>query len=243
MALLTVSVVLCLFALVSARSSGAPAGACISMTPSHSTAAAQASPSPYKVNITAVGVGYSPGASYYVTIDKVNPASPDFKGFLCQVRKADESSTDALGSFTSFDTAKAKALACTSPTGAVTHRNADTVAMIMAKWDAPNTDEGDLRVYCTVVQSFNTFWVKIPSESFSFLPTPTLPAPTPTEDDIIVIDATEEGPTLIEIDPTEEGPTPLPTSVDQFKEYFNKWICVFEEWKKEYEMWKEENCQ
>ena len=50
-------------------------------------------------------------AACLVTITS-NP-STTFKGFMCQVRKFNSGDTVAIGMFTSFDTGKAKNLACT----------------------------------------------------------------------------------------------------------------------------------
>eukprot|EP00118_Oscarella_pearsei_P024917 m.307114 g.307114 ORF g.307114 m.307114 type:complete len:275 (+) comp41916_c0_seq1:89-913(+) len=144
---------------VSAYSSGPPTSVCGTMVPSHGVNG-QASASPYVVETTASS-GYVPGNTYKITIKKSNSASPNFKGFLCQVRDA---SSNVVGSFENFDTNKAKNLACTSSKGAVEHKNANLVSSFEADWKAPSAGAGSLTAYCTVVQVRITFWVQVHSQ-------------------------------------------------------------------------------
>ncbi|XP_062509174.1 mucin-2-like [Corticium candelabrum] len=162
---------------VSSYSSGPPDAACTSMEPSHGVSG-QTSASPYIVETDVPTDGYMPGSSYTVTIKKDSASTPDFKGFMCQIRAADGSSTAAIGSFESFDTNKAKNLACTSAKGAMTHKNADAVAQFQGTWKAPSSDMGSLIAMCTVVQVQTTYWIQIPSPVFSFVALSTTAAPT-----------------------------------------------------------------
>ena len=116
---------------VVAYSTGPPVSRCGSMIPGHGFSG-QTTASPYNVVTTATG-GYTPGKEYTskkpphcyriiatrifldtVTIQKASSASPDFKGFMCQVRAADGSSTTARGTFEGFNTGKAQNLGCTT---------------------------------------------------------------------------------------------------------------------------------
>ena len=108
-----------------------------------------------------------------VTIEKASPASSDFKGFMCQVRAADGSSTTARGSFESFNTGKAHNLACTTSKvkeiivsavrrssltfqGAVTHKNGNAVSSFSATWKAPSPGAGQLKALL-VTPAFHYF--------------------------------------------------------------------------------------
>jgi hypothetical protein len=110
----TLLLLLCLKA-IDGYSSGAPPTVCGSMAPNVEAhgAGPQNSSSPYNVTIDVPNGGAMTGNSYTVSIN-ASKTNARFEGFLCQVRKTNEST--ALGSFTSFDTGKAKNLNCNSST-------------------------------------------------------------------------------------------------------------------------------
>jgi hypothetical protein len=137
----TLLLLLCLKA-IDGYSSGAPPTVCGSMAPNVEAhgAGPQNSSSPYNVTIDVPNGGAMTGNSYTVSIN-ASKTNARFEGFLCQVRKTNEST--ALGSFTSFDTGKAKNLNCNSSTDAVTHKNNDAIGHFSATWKAPDSVSGN----------------------------------------------------------------------------------------------------
>ncbi|XP_065834946.1 putative defense protein 3 [Oscarella lobularis] len=138
--------------------------------PKGHNATAQVTVSPYVVETTATE-GYKGGESYKVTIAKTSTEVDDFKGFFCQVRRSSGSNADALGTFSEFSNAtKAKYQDCTSVMGAFSHATPDPVPTFSATWTAPNdTTLECLAVYCTVVQTKQVYWVRVPSKVFCYI--------------------------------------------------------------------------
>ncbi|XP_062519085.1 putative defense protein 3 [Corticium candelabrum] len=167
-----VSVALAILVVAQSYSTGPPVNSCASMAPDPSAdahgASAQTTPPPYEVTIDVPCNGYVSSRKYRMTLRPTN-RSYEIEGFLCQVRNADGSDTTAIGTFANFNPkSKAKHLACTSPKGAVTHRNEDGVHKFQAMWKAPSSIPNyNLRAFCTVVEHKDTYWLKIPSAYFT----------------------------------------------------------------------------
>jgi hypothetical protein len=158
--------------------------------------------SPYTIETTGDGV-YVPGGLYNVTIKKGQSNAADFKGFMCQARKATGDSTVPYGEFTKFDTSKVKTLSCSGTSDAVTHINRVSVSELSMEWRAPSqTDLGPLRFYCTVVQQRIIFYAKLPSASFDVIAV----TETPTAG------ASTAAPVRTTSVPTTTGPTTGPTT-------------------------------
>ncbi|KAJ8960901.1 hypothetical protein NQ318_020200 [Aromia moschata] len=110
---------------------------------------------PYKVHVSKNSV--APGDEVEITI-----SGKSFKGFLMQVRNAEEKS---VGQFQIKDDDKyAKATNCFgTPRSGATHKNSAEKKDFTLKWKAPSKP-GKYIVYVTVAQDGGTFWVRKPTE-------------------------------------------------------------------------------
>ncbi|XP_062509495.1 reelin domain-containing protein 1-like [Corticium candelabrum] len=152
--------------IVAGYPSGAPSDHCTDMTPVNPPHGnRQPSSSPYRIISDAYSNGYVPGQTYNVSIEKISSASPNFRGFLCQVRQVDQ--TDAVGTLTPKDLSMSKTLDCTSSQDAVTHSNNNDKQQQAFYWKAPNLGVGTrLEIVCTIVQNVSILWVQQKSEQF-----------------------------------------------------------------------------
>ncbi|XP_059479127.1 putative defense protein 3 isoform X1 [Neocloeon triangulifer] len=146
-------VVLCSLLVLGVRASpgGAPLSACNSMSPIHG-GSAQTGPAPYTVTATAID-----GQTFEVSI--VADAGVTFRGFFIQGRSVD--TDNAVGSFAAA--ADAKSIDCFSNLeSASTQIDNTDKSSVSVIWTAPASGEA-VNVVATVVQTLNTFWVKIPA--------------------------------------------------------------------------------
>eukprot|EP00117_Sycon_ciliatum_P033804 scpid76007/ scgid25932/ len=153
-----------------AYATGAPAGACTSMMPSHNAASAQQGPGPFTIDHNIPGV-FQPATSYLVTIS--SNSSMDIRGLFCQVREPGDSK-QVYGLFKPVSPLKAGACTETFPGTAgeatITHLERINSIRIGFDWISPSngtTLPANLHVVCTVVHRMDTFWVQIPSTTFS----------------------------------------------------------------------------
>ncbi|XP_052802462.1 putative defense protein 3 [Mya arenaria] len=137
--------------IVTGYPSGAPSGACESMTPNHG-APASVPPVPYTLTVSSTT--YNCGD--VITVTLANATSGDtFKGFLCQARP------DVNRSSTVGKLAASGALAATTNCGdgAITHSESSDKISAVFTWTASG-DNPTVNIVCTVVKAKTTFWVK-----------------------------------------------------------------------------------
>ncbi|XP_065185586.1 putative defense protein 3 [Sycon ciliatum] len=154
-----------------ANATGAPAGACTSMMPSHNGVPAQQGTVPFTIGHNIPDV-FQPMTEYTVTISS-NPATT-IRGIFCQVREPGDS-TRVYGLFKPRSSSL-KAGACTETfsgtagEATITHSERLSGNSIAFGWTSPSngtTLPANLHVVCTVVHMMPTFWVQIPSTNFS----------------------------------------------------------------------------
>ena len=87
--------------------------------------------------------------------------SATFIGFLLEARSVEDDSI--IGSFVTVNN-DGKYVNCgNKPQTAVTHVNKDPKSSVQVKWTAPSDFVGSVKIVATFVQSYNTYWVKVPS--------------------------------------------------------------------------------
>ncbi|XP_074641316.1 uncharacterized protein LOC141899062 [Tubulanus polymorphus] len=167
---------------------GAPLDACASMIPVHFNKAAgtpyepQTTSSPYTVTVNPTSgaksnITYQPNETFNITIDG---GSKEIEGIFIQARRID-TQHDTLQPIGTFDTSTASKTQkrCLSPYGsALTHSEEIKTHQMTLTWTAPATSEGHLQFFVTIVEHFDTFWVKIPSDKILYDPQA---GPLPTE--------------------------------------------------------------
>ncbi|KAJ8409511.1 hypothetical protein AAFF_G00229120 [Aldrovandia affinis] len=155
--------------------------ACESMVPRHNVLASEHT-SPY--TITADKSKFSPEDQITVNITASAPAATFFQGFLIEARDARNLDSAAVGSFTLVNSAISQLLTCGTIKGsAVSHTNDAELPEIQVIWNAPKDSPPSIQFLATVVQHFNTFWVKIPGPvalQNGVTPVPTQPTTSST---------------------------------------------------------------
>ncbi|ESP00377.1 hypothetical protein LOTGIDRAFT_66392, partial [Lottia gigantea] len=128
---------------------GAPAKACVTQMPGHSVAA-QTTPNPYTIVVSATTYNYSNPQPITVT--------GTFKGLLLQARSTG-SSTAPIGMFSS-PPADTKVFNCTTTADSWTHANTnDKTGTTIITWTPPSINAGDIVFQATVAQEKDTFWM------------------------------------------------------------------------------------
>ena len=95
-----------------------------------------------------------------MTVELTQTGSDQFKGFLIEARSSDDS---IIGSFVTV-TNYGKYVNCDNkPQTGVTHINNSPKSSVQVKWTAPSDFEGSVKIFATFVQSYSTYWVKVPS--------------------------------------------------------------------------------
>ena len=96
-----------------------------------------------------------------VTVELKPTGSATFIGFLLEARSGEDDSI--IGSFVTLAN-DGKYVNCGSkPQTAVTHVNNSPKSSVQVKWTAPSDFVGSVKIVATFVQSYNTYWVKVPS--------------------------------------------------------------------------------
>ncbi|XP_030828687.1 putative defense protein 3 [Strongylocentrotus purpuratus] len=145
--------------LVMAFPTGAPAGACVNLTPGHRYNASvifppQTGPSPYVLNVSKNM--YTPSEELTVSV-----TGGSFKGILLQARLADDT---LVGTFSDPPT-NTKLVKCTGPGDSVTHTSTTPKeAGTSFTWTAPGSDVGNVIFTATFVLEYDEFWVKVTSQ-------------------------------------------------------------------------------
>uniref|UniRef100_H2ZHI4 Reelin domain-containing protein n=1 Tax=Ciona savignyi TaxID=51511 RepID=H2ZHI4_CIOSA len=181
--MLSVLVVFGLLAYAHGLPGGAPLAACISMTPDPRPTKHNNTPStaisPYNVSVGMLSL--ESGNIQTVTLD----GNGTFKGILLEARAIGQNDA-AVGSwFVPADSNDYQTINCSSPTGALTHKNANNKTLPQEfTWSAPDVNQPtNFIIYATVVMELRTFWVKLPTGNFTVMPrvvTTTLPEVTTT---------------------------------------------------------------
>lgn len=156
--LLTVCVLSSVLGKMYGYSSGVPPDQCEQMTPSHGVAA-QTGPSPYTIYLSPSTFS-CPGQDITVTIN----GTSTFKGFLCQPRP-DPNNYNTSGSLSATGNTQVKNNCGTN--AALTHVDNSPKAGVSFVWKAAN-DNTSVHIICTIVQSYDTLWVKTTSATVSY---------------------------------------------------------------------------
>ncbi|MGH0155091.1 UNVERIFIED_CONTAM: hypothetical protein FKN15_038768 [Acipenser sinensis] len=130
---------------------------CRSMKPGHGHPS-QSLPSPYTVTVD---------KSKFSTGDQIKVAlsgsSTTFKGFLIQARDMADPSGDAIGSFTLVDHYVSQLLNCGEIKGsAVSHTSKSGKLKVEVVWNVPSNPPPAVQFFATVLQHYDTYWVKMP---------------------------------------------------------------------------------
>ncbi|VDI17203.1 Hypothetical predicted protein [Mytilus galloprovincialis] len=140
---------------VHGKKSGALQSSCDNMTPGH-TGTAQTSPAPYRVVVSKTK--YTGGDTISVTLQKT--ASNQFRGYLMQARNQ---AGKKIAGFNLI--ANSKYLQCDSPRDAVTHTEASDKDSVTFQFTAPQTSQGNITIFTTAVENYNTYWVMMKSDT------------------------------------------------------------------------------
>ncbi|XP_035692794.1 putative ferric-chelate reductase 1 isoform X1 [Branchiostoma floridae] len=155
--------------------SGAPASACLDMTPQHGPSEQTSTP-PYELVVS--NDTYAGGDEIEVTLRRTGN-SAQFRGFFIQARTP--GSTDAQGQFTTVDSGTTKTVNCGSVANSengVTHTGRTDKTTVTVTWTAPANRVGHIQFRATVVETEDVFWVtKVKS---SYVQDPTA-GPLPTQ--------------------------------------------------------------
>lgn len=166
--------------------SGTPQVACADMTPTHPTSEeiretfqatddredvdshpAQSADSA-KFGIQTSTTCYKHGQTIYLRVRKTMEACDEnirIEGFFAQARTS--ASGSAIGSWPLMS--DTKNVECNSNgEGALTHSVKQSGDAITLEWTAPSSGENDVTIYITILGSYDTFWVKVPSNSLSY---------------------------------------------------------------------------
>ncbi|CAG2187483.1 unnamed protein product [Mytilus edulis] len=131
---------------VHGKKSGALQSSCNNMTPGHA-GTAQTSPAPYRV---VVGK----------TNNTTKTASNQFRGYLMQARNQ---AGKKIAGFNLI--ANSKYLQCDNPRDAVTHTEASDKDSVTFQFTAPQTSQGNITIFTTAVENYNTYWVMMKSDT------------------------------------------------------------------------------
>ncbi|XP_041126579.1 putative ferric-chelate reductase 1 [Polyodon spathula] len=158
---------------------------CRSMKPGHGHPS-QPFPSPYTVTVDKSK--FSTGDQIKVTLS----GSSTFKGFLIQARDTADLSGDAIGSFTLVDHSVSQLLNCGEIKGsAVSHTSKSGKLKVEVVWNVPSNAPPAVQFFATVLQHYDTYWVKMPGPIISMGNS----TPIPTQA-ITTVEPTTESPAL-----------------------------------------------
>ncbi|XP_066548702.1 putative ferric-chelate reductase 1 isoform X2 [Amia ocellicauda] len=164
---------------VAAYSNGKVTESCKSMKPGHGHASSR-KPSPY--SITVDKEKFNPGDRITVTLSGSSSGGKSFKGFLIEARDASHPNDHAIGSFTLLNPHDSQLLNCgTSEGSAVSHTHKSGKLEMQVVWNAPSDSPPAVQFLATVVEHYDTYWVKIPSPVITqnnVSPPPILPTTT-----------------------------------------------------------------
>ncbi|XP_078495103.1 putative defense protein 3 [Ciona intestinalis] len=150
---------------VSPYGTGAPAAACVTMTPKHVNPTGgfiegQTAASPYSISVSVNN--YKPGDTVTVTVSDSRAAdAAGFRGILMQARNP--GAEVPLGTWISPPT-DTKLTKCSVDGDSVTHANTNLKPSgTVFKWKAPNKNVGTVQFVATVAEMKEKFWLKLPA--------------------------------------------------------------------------------
>ncbi|KAH3787636.1 putative defense protein 3 [Dreissena polymorpha] len=144
---------------VHGNASGAPVGACDNMTPGHSVPG-QTSAAPYQLTVSKPVFG----CKETIKLTLNSSTNEQLKGYLCQAR-TDVTKYVTTGTLTAIGGGKNFC----NGTGSVTHMSNVSKSVVDFEWTAAEYNAGvPVNFVCTVVKSFNTFWVKGPKVTVTY---------------------------------------------------------------------------
>jgi hypothetical protein len=159
MALIQIAVVALMGAwAVTATPFGAPAAACVTMTPQHGWAP-QPTPPIYRLSVTRENADV-----FRVTLT----GDFLFKGFLIQARAV--GSTVPLGRFEAPLPPDTRFATCTTVDDSVTHSINSTKQSVTFNWRSPGGNLNGVRFVATTCLDFQTFWVAFESQDLGSIP-------------------------------------------------------------------------
>ncbi|XP_073846110.1 putative ferric-chelate reductase 1 homolog isoform X2 [Musca autumnalis] len=145
---------------ISTLPQGAPETVCDTMLPFHAGGIAPATTKPpFRIETSTTTIGQ--GQTLRVDIIGV-PSGLTFGGFMIQARST--SGNQVIGQFNLPEDGLSKLMNCDNSVGnSVTHTNTSPKPEISLEWQSPVDFEGEIVFNSTVAQSYDTFWVGIPS--------------------------------------------------------------------------------
>jgi len=140
--------------------SGAPSSQCGSLTPGHDVTPLDNSNSPYTINVAKTSI--SSGEALDV---EIKTSGQGFLGYMLQVR---DDADNVVGSFASLG-AQGQFIKCTNEKDTLTHSSPVSKTSVLVTWTAPSQWTGSIKVLGTVVQSYNSYYVKLQSSQVNVL--------------------------------------------------------------------------
>ncbi|KAH8285537.1 hypothetical protein KR054_010636 [Drosophila jambulina] len=159
---------------------GAPETVCDTMLPFHSGGSVlpQSSVSPFSVETSATTVGQ--GQTLRVDLTGV-PAGLSFGGYMIQARNRNPP-YQIVGQFGAARDGTIKLMNCeNSVNNSATHSNAGAKQQVLLEWQSPVDFLGQVIFNATIAQSYNEFWVGVPSQPVQIVRRDLSAAPLPTQ--------------------------------------------------------------
>ncbi|XP_075165907.1 putative ferric-chelate reductase 1 homolog isoform X2 [Haematobia irritans] len=140
---------------------GAPETVCDTMLPFHAQGIAPANTAPpFRIETSAATIGQ--GQTLRVDIVGV-PNDLTYGGFMLQARSTSPPN-QIVGQFNPSEDGLSKLMNCEYSVGnSVTHSSTTPKRQISLEWQSPVDFEGEIVFNSTVAQSYDTFWVGVPS--------------------------------------------------------------------------------
>ena len=140
--------------------SGSPRSQCGSMTPGHGQQPQDNSDAPFTVKLSASQIA----KGSQVIVELKSNSGETFKGFIIEARSVERDSI--IGTFETVSSGDSRYLSCDStPQTAVTHTNNSPKKSVTVRWSPPADFTGNVKVLGSFVKEYNTYWVKLESET------------------------------------------------------------------------------
>ncbi|XP_020814503.1 putative ferric-chelate reductase 1 homolog isoform X1 [Drosophila serrata] len=159
---------------------GAPETVCDTMLPFHSGGSVlpQSSVSPFSVETSSTTVGQ--GQTIRVDLTGV-PAGLSFGGYMIQARNRNPP-YQIVGQFGTARDGTIKLMNCeNSVNNSATHSNAGPKRQVLLEWQSPVDFLGQVVFNATIAQSYNEFWVGVPSQPVQIVRRDLTAVPLPTQ--------------------------------------------------------------
>ena len=106
-----------------------------------------------------------------VTVELKSKSGGTFKGFIIEARSVEGNSI--IGTFETVNS-DARYLKCDNVLqSAVTHNSPSNKKSVGVKWNAPSDFTGSVKILATFVKEYQTYWVKLESETLEVTSTST----------------------------------------------------------------------